>query len=154
MTEAQIQRDLFLFFGRKKGGKKAKLMIDCAYVFEGWESDFLVLNSSEYYLEYEIKVNKYDYAADFKKTDRHKCLSGKIACRKPNRFYYITPANMIDPKDVPVYAGLWWYFPEEKSYPNRFVEIKPAPFLHKTKMNLFKELCVKFYYKYLNARKK
>lgn len=152
MSESQIQNDLFLFYGKTKGGKRARLMADNIFLFS-WESDFLVLNSSDYYLEFEIKCTKVDYFNDFKKTDRHRCLSGKIACRKPNRFYYICPAGLIDVKDIPPYAGLMYYSPGGKFY-DRFVVVKEAPFLHRTKMNLFKELCVKYYYKYLNLRKK
>lgn len=150
MTEKQIQDDLFLYYGRSKWGKKAKLMCDCIYLFERWESDFIVLLNSGYIVELEIKTSKADYFADQKKIERHKCLSGKIACKRPNKFLFVVPIGMIDVKDIPSYAGLLYYLPED----HWFVEVKPAPFLHKTKMNLFKELCTKFYYKYLNLRKK
>lgn len=151
MSETQIQNDLFLYYGRK--GKRAKLMADCMFVFGDWESDFIVLNSLGYYLEYEIKISLQDFRADFRKTERHKCLSAKIACRKPNKFFFVVPAGLVTEKEVPSYAGLMYYFPGGK-FTDRFVTIREAPFLHKTKMNLFKELCVKFYYKYMNLRKK
>lgn len=137
-----------------KGAKRAKLMVDCVFLFGDWESDFVVLNQSGLYIEYEIKLNKYDFRADFKKLGKHKCLSAEINCLKPNRFFYVCPPGVIEPHEVPNYAGLMYYFPEERRYPNRFMEIKPAPFLHREKLNLFKELAVKLMYKYLNLRKK
>lgn len=150
MTEAKIQNDLYLFYGRK--GKRAKLMADCIFLFP-WESDFVFLTHNGYYSEIEIKVTLQDYKNDFRKTERHKCLSAKIACTKPNRFYYCVPAGLIDEKDVPKYAGLMYYIPGGK-FTDRFVVIREAPFLHKQKMNLFQELAVKLMYKYLNCRKK
>jgi hypothetical protein len=153
MSEKEILTDLYLHYGRVRGGKKARLMADCVFLF-AWESDFVILNSSEYYVEFEVKLNKYDFRSDFKKLGRHKCLSAEIDCSRPNKFYYVCPAGVIEPHEVPNYAGLMYYFPEKKGIPNRFMEIKPAPFLHREKLNLFKELSVKLMYKYLNLRKK
>lgn len=150
MTESQIVSDLYLYYGRK--GKRAKLMADCIFLYK-WESDFMFLTTNGYYTEIEVKVSVGDFKADFRKTERHKCLSGKIACTKPNRFFYCVPFGMIDEKDVPKYAGLMYYTPGAK-FTDRFVIIRDAPFLHKQKMNLFHELAVKLMYKYLNCRKK
>jgi len=52
MTEAVIQEDLYKYWGRTRGGKRAKLMCDCIYLFK-WESDFIVLQDNGYILEYE-----------------------------------------------------------------------------------------------------
>lgn len=149
MTEAAIINDLYSYYGHTRGGKKSKLMLDCAYVWN-WESDFVSLNSSGYYIECEVKCSKADFKADFSKEKRHKCLSSKLPCRRPNKFLFVTPVGMIDVKEIPSYAGLLYYLPED----NWFVEVKPAPFLHKTKMNLFEAIAVKLMYKYLNLRKK
>lgn len=153
MTEFQVQADLYKYWGRSRGGKKARLMIDNVFVFD-WESDFLILTRNEYFVEFEIKCTRVDYFNDFRKSGRHKCLSAEIECLAPNKFYFVCPDGLIQKSEVPIYAGLMYYFPAEKSYPKRFKEIKPAPFLHRIKMNLFKELCIKYFYKYLNNMKK
>lgn len=151
MTESAIINDLYLYYGRK--GKRAKLMADCIFLFHSWESDFVFLTANGYYTEVEVKISVGDYKSDFRKIERHKCLSSKIACTKPNRFFYCVPWGLIAEKDVPKYAGLIYYTPGGK-FTDRFVVIRDAPFLHKTKMNLFQDLAVKLMYKYLNLRKK
>jgi hypothetical protein len=54
--------------------------------------------------EFEIKVRKFDFFDDFEKEDKHKKLKAGVDCA--NRFYYVTPFDLIDVKDVPQYAGL------------------------------------------------
>lgn len=68
------------------------------------ECDALVITNSNYAIEYELKISRSDFFADFKKR-KHKSMSngrgGKIS-----RFYYVVPTNMITVAEVPSYAGL------------------------------------------------
>lgn len=51
--------------------------------------------------------------------------------RLPNKFWYAMPEGLIQPKDIPPYAGLIFVL-EEGGYEI----VKDAPFIHKRKMNL------------------
>lgn len=118
-----------------------------SYIYN-WESDLLAVNKdSQYITEYEVKISRGDFKADFNKFDKHKIISD---CRKynfsadiPNYFYYATPIGLLDKSEIPEYAGL--------------IEIgiginitKRAPILHKEKINkeIVDNLLKKIYYKY------
>ncbi len=116
-----------------------------------WESDIFNVTKSDYAIEFEIKVSRSDFFADFNKIDKHKNLEDQFISKSfkynsPNKFYYVVPDGLIDVDEVPNYAGLIVY----NKY-KCFKTIKNAPFLHKEKMNpnLWKELAMKFYYKTL-----
>ncbi|MBR5395746.1 MAG: hypothetical protein IK144_11815 [Bacteroidaceae bacterium] len=70
-----------------------------------------------------------------------------VGDKMPNYFYYAVPDGMIEPDEVPPYAGLIYVF-EESTYHGKFLRIvREAPRLHSTKytdgeMNLGE----KFYY--------
>lgn len=113
-----------------------------------WESDFLSITRTGYVHEYEIKISKSDFKADFKKVEKHQVLqhgyyirkrticvrgtaSGKmrypiiekqIICKRPNYFWYVCPPNLILKEDIPAYAGLMY----------NTTPIVKAPLLHKT----------------------
>lgn len=65
----------------------------------------------------------------------------------PHRFYYCVPDGMISKEEVPKYAGLLY----TDGY--RIWQIKPAPFIHKSKLDLTQILLDKFYYLSLNQNK-
>ena len=116
-----------------------------------WESDIFNVTKSDYAIEYEIKVSRSDFFADFNKVDKHKRLEEQYLAkgfktRTPNKFYYVVPDGLIDEEEVPEYAGLIVY----TKYMS-FKNIRNAPFLHKEKMNpnLWKDIAMKFYYKTL-----
>ncbi len=64
----------------------------------------------------------------------------KLIC--PNKFYYAVPEGLIKPDEVPKYAGLIYV----KDLYSMATIVKPAPFLHKRKLELQKILLDKFYY--------
>lgn len=68
------------------------------------EIDFLTVTSSNYAIEYEIKVSRSDFFADFKKKKHRQMARGKGG--KISKFYYVCPLDMIKEKEVPSYAGL------------------------------------------------
>ena len=83
-------------------------------LFYHWESDLLVVSRSMYVTEYEIKVSVNDFRADAKKerttliqTDQHKAWADRIMkTRRPNRFFYVMPADIAAKVTVPDWAGL------------------------------------------------
>lgn len=65
----------------------------------------------------------------------------------PNRFYYACPDDILQPEDIPSYAGLL--------YVGRTATIiKPAPLLHRRKLDLSKILMEKFYWKMLRLQER
>lgn len=66
--------------------------------------------------------------------------------KTPNRFYFAVPYGLVSVEEVPAYAGLI-YIDENERY---FVK-KPAPLIHKTKINFQNSLLSKFYHRRNNA---
>lgn len=130
-SEEYIQRKLNSFFAEST----KKYVVENLFVFE-WESDKLIITRSGYAYEFEVKISKSDFKADFKKEDKHTILEGKkeflpsydkvlgiwkelqadnyrtAKFKKPNYFYYAVPEGLIDVNDVPEYAGLIYVLPE------------------------------------------
>lgn len=79
----------------------------------GWESDLLFISKDWHTTEYEIKMSRSDYKADFGK-DKHKpartgYLGQTLASlhqRGPNYFYYVAPIGLLAGLTIPDYAGL------------------------------------------------
>ena len=103
------------------------------------EMDVFGLMKSGYVHEFEIKVSKSDYKADFKKTTcwkgykfeglkHHQLQAGECY---PNRFYFVLPAHLAD-VELPDYAGLILAYGNEYGGV-QLKWIKQAPTLHKEK---------------------
>ena len=71
-TEEYIQDKLNGFFSMST----QKYILENLYVFD-WESDKFIETRSGLIYEFEIKVTKSDFKADFKKKDKHAILEGK-----------------------------------------------------------------------------
>lgn len=111
------------------------------------ECDVLSISKSNYIYEYEIKISKSDFKADFKKK-KHKLMCEK-KCTKykmikennqkvkdtiyltSNYFYFVVPEGLVGISEIPEYAGLM-YITEKHS----FILIKKAPLLHKEKASI------------------
>lgn len=62
--------------------------------------------------------------------------------KRPNKFYYAVPEGLIQPEEVPAYAGLIWVTSN-----GGLIEKKKAPYIHKDKYNDAElKLGEKFYY--------
>ncbi len=71
--------------------------------------------------------------------------------RLPNYFYYAVPEGLIEPEEVPAYAGLLWLAKDYK-YGGGIIRKKEAPCLHKTKYTDGElNLGEKFYYNWKSA---
>lgn len=152
----------------------AKYRLANAYIFkENWESDLFVQNRQGYSYEFEVKITRSDFFADRKKVDKHLILSTGSYVKqssmwndqstgqhdrwitseqttehplRPNRFYYVTPPDLVKKNEVPAYAGLI-YCDGSSVY-----QIKNAPFIHKKLLNYEPALCNKFYHLFLKHR--
>lgn len=97
-----------------------------------WECDVLSVTKSGMFMEWEIKISRNDFAADFKKR-KHKFFEKRSEYyRTPSYLYYVVPETLeISPEEVPKYAGLIYL--NEKIW-DIFRIIKRAPRLHTRKM--------------------
>jgi len=125
-----------------------KYQLNNSFVYE-WESDFFTITELDYAFEFEIKVSRGDFKDDFNKKDKHQLLEA-VECtenhKRPNKFFYATPKNLLSTSMIPSYAGLIEVDPVD-----RIAHIvKDAPYLHKEKsfFHLKDLLLEKFYAKY------
>lgn len=106
------------------------------------EADVFAILQSGYTAEYEVKISRSDFKADDKKVVRYARLDGwKAINRKkhdmlrdgyekgPNRFYYVTPPDMVSEDEIPSHAGL--IYVTKKSIYDGIEIVKRAPLLHK-----------------------
>lgn len=141
-TEAAMQQKLQSF------RSNPRYLLKNLFVF-AWESDLLFLSKSGIWTEIEIKVSRSDFIADLKKVERHSILADKENRMKPNRFFYAVPEGIVQPDEVPGYAGLLWVN-EWSSCPDMR---KPAPLLHNHKISPGDlKLADKFYFNMVNAK--
>lgn len=107
-----------------------------------YEMDLFRLTPAGLITEYEIKVSRADYKADFYKeqagcNNKHALMTGgTCAC---NRFYFVVPKKMVRAEEVPSYAGLLYYKGKRG-----FDLVKNAPLIHKQKQSpeIYKELAL------------
>lgn len=141
------------------------------YVFhKTWESDYLAMTKAGYLYEGEVKISRSDFKADMKKKRKHQILEGTYEPKdvniyekgkfvgtepekvlKPNYFFYAVPEGLIEPSEVPDYAGLVYMtnvFPYWKW-------AKKAPKIHDVKFSdQDLNLTEKFYYNMVSWRNK
>lgn len=104
----------FLLVSYIYGGSKGKLITN--YYLDRWEADLLLISPRGYVNEYEIKISRGDFFQDAKKNTncglwqneniRYKHDLIKAGKREINRFYYVTPKNLIQVEELPKWAGL------------------------------------------------
>lgn len=80
-----------------------------------FECDVCEITKAGYFVEYEIKLSRADFAADAKKEmrswvdgdcvtiNKHKAIASKLG---PSRFYFVCPENLIGDFELPSWAGL------------------------------------------------
>ena len=156
MNSTQIQKELRQHFGNYD------YMLLNSFIFN-WESDYFCISKSGYTVEVEVKISKGDFKADFRKTtgsgiNKHLFLSSPDKLRKPNRFFFACPENLIMPDEIPKEYGLIWIKQRmigNVKYTNSEI-IRDAKFLHKTKifndLHLVRQLMNKFYYRNIELR--
>jgi len=126
MCEHHIQRALWI---RHRGGASCILP---NYTPIGWqECDLFVVLKSGFSIEYEIKLSRADFKADFRKRGKHSRLANRSSCRLPTRFFYAMPEGLVSVEDIPDYAGLVYLrwsspLPSRQTTPIVTV-VRPAP---------------------------
>ena len=146
MTERTIQNALFQDL-REKG-----YLLCCPNYSPagyGWECDLFAVTRSNMFVEFEIKITRSDFRADSLKgvadftrhqrisSDRRTKYERLTACDPagPSRFFYVVPADMIKPEEVPNWAGLIYVHRHASIYrPLTIGTAKPAPKLHREKV--------------------
>lgn len=74
--------------------------------------------------------------------------------RRPNYFYYVVPEGLIQPEEVPEYAGLIWILKEYRDVRSAYTIPKQAPALHKQKYKDHEfDLAQKFYFNWQTDRR-
>ena len=114
-TEEKIQSILTEYFFNQNS---KKYNITNLYVY-GWESDYLAVMRSGIVHEVEIKVSRADFKNDVAhKKDKHLLLEGNDMLGRfnkksgmPNYFYYAVPDGLVQPEEIPEYAGLIYVNP-------------------------------------------
>lgn len=101
------------------------------YYYGMYEMDVFRVTGAGYVFEYEIKMSRGDYFADFKKgkdwgvLKHDKIKSGDIC----NRFMFVTPKGLIEKHEIPDYCG---HIEFTEFY--NFEVNKVAPLIHKNKI--------------------
>lgn len=107
-----------------------------------WECDVAEVTKADLLVEYEIKVSRADFKIDRLKSRvvyrtgikelKHHLLRDRHTSG-PSRFWYVTPVGLLNPTEIPKWAGL---LEVSRSPEGRYCSsvIVRAPLLHKTKM--------------------
>lgn len=139
-----------------------------------WECDVFEITKAGYFREYEIKLSRADFLADSRKSKGAWALDGmkwnekaeakhslleQRSFRGPTRFWFVVPAGLVEPREVPEWAGLMTAHPfgdddYPSSWPGRCTvgEAKVAPQLHRSKVDpqiksYAESIC---YYRFMN----
>lgn len=116
-----------------------------------WEADLISVTKAGYMYEFEIKITRSDFEADFRKRKHQDLKRGAKNIRIPNYFSYVAPLVAM-PLCVPDYAGLYevrksgWYDHELE-----LVTIRKPALIHRakhdndTKVKMLKTLMFKYW---------
>lgn len=98
MDESTIQSALY----REMSQKGHSYIIPNIYL--GYEeSDLISVTKTGYIYEYEIKISRADFKADFRK-GRHERLKNDLIQWR-TCFWFVTPEGLIKESEIPDYAG-------------------------------------------------
>lgn len=84
------------------------------------EPDYLAITGSTYAYEVEARISLADYDKDLEKEGKRQVTRGRLEARKrapyetgdrvrygrPDHLHYRVPDGLVDPRDIPPYAGL------------------------------------------------
>lgn len=96
-----------------------------------YEMDLFHMKQSGLITEYEIKISRSDFFADFNKGNKHQDMVNK--CCRANRFYFVVPEGLVNLHEVPEYAGLMVFNGK------CFRTLKNAKLIHKNKGSISHE---------------
>jgi len=130
------------------------------WYIRGRECDVLRITKAGVSYEYEIKVSRSDFFADFKKQHVH--WNGEVSGNKHtkmkagdrcNKFFFVVPFELIKIDECPDYAGLIYFHenPFDKGQYSKLWVVKPAPMIHKEKLQ-FNDLSSKLWFREQSMR--
>lgn len=130
VTANEIQKELLNFV---KGSYDVVLP---NFYFGRYECDVFRITQSDFVFEYEIKISRSDFFADFKKSkgDKHGDMANGTC--KPNRFFFVVPENLVKVEEIPIYAGLIFYKGNR-----HFEQIRSGKLIHKAKFENYRMIC-------------
>lgn len=124
------------------------------FYISGYECDMFRLRKSGLTDEYEIKISRSDFLNDFKKhwggSKKHDSIKQG---RRTNRFWFVVPEGLIEPKEVPDYCGLVYWKEWKTDWGLQWTMniVKNAKLIHKEKL-IIRDLTMACYYREINAR--
>ncbi len=122
----------------------SNLVVIPNYYYQGFECDVLVVSKKLYTTEYEIKLTKSDFKADFNKQrdyydwQSRKTINGATKHdeikrgKRTNRFYFVIPKGLD--VEIPIYAGKIIFYEKYKQI--NFEIVKRAKLLHKKTLSI------------------
>lgn len=133
MDARDVQRRLI---GWQRLNSNGALLTNCYVANSPWESDFVKVMKSLYWVEYEIKVSRSDFRADFAKSryeyqrdennivrrvdvgkhDYYASSALSIGTRKvprPKQFYFVCLPSVATVANIPEHAGLIYCDPND-----------------------------------------
>lgn len=137
-------------------------IINNLYVYNR-EPDYLAIARSMYAYEVEARISLADYNKDFGKQEKRQVTRGWFEVRgqalyeaggrtrygRPDYLYHRAPDGLVDPKDIPPYAGLAYVCGRDLR------KIKDAPIPHRDKFDPEAyRMADKFYHNWRNERRK
>lgn len=130
--------------------RKGNLVAENFNFFFDWEQDVISLNKTGYTSEFEVKISRADFKADFKKR-KWVLFKDKAIERLPNYFTCVCPPGLIDLPDLQDYMGLIYI---EDGMP---VIVRKPKLIHKSQKDivklLTKMLTVNNWHHYFGAQK-
>lgn len=127
MNETTIQNALYRHFRRKRHS----LTVPNCGALKG-EADLLSVTKADFVHEVEVKCCASDFRRDFetKWTKHWQLKNGENVQRGiPNYFWFATPPGVVEPAEVPDYAGLMHVGDGEVAV------VRDAPRLHSEKLS-------------------
>lgn len=115
------------------------------FYYKIFEMDIFRLLSSGYICEYEVKVSRSDFFADFNKKFRKELKHDRLKKGNgPNRFFFVVPENLINTEEVPKHCGLIFFTKR-----STFHIVKNAPLLHRLKYDekRYRDLAISLSYR-------
>ncbi len=114
-----------------------------------WECDLCEITEAGYFREYEVKISRADFFADARKERSRFCHDAagewqrttekkhesifSNPVKSPSRFWYVTPAGLVQPSELPAFAGLIEMVQTAQSMYEK--EAVKAPWIHRRKVD-------------------
>lgn len=130
--------------------KRHRFIVNNLYFFK-WESDVLTITRSRLMYEFEIKLSRSDFKADFSKEHRHKALTSSFRGYKPNRFYFVYPEGLVEDHEVPEQYGIYTFKITKEGRVYAVKRRRLGRLLTDKKFDRWERFAQKVYYKYLNS---